>query len=302
MKLVTILFAFLWFCSCKQSNKVVKEETIDNDTTTIGWRISSKEDWLRKEGLMNVESVVLDKANKVMYASNGKKYRTGSDGFISKISENGELLELHWISELNRPTGMAIKDSILYVADVDRLVKININSTKMVGTFQEPIENSGLNDVGITEKGEVFVTGSFVHSVFKLKDDKLELWAHDEEKLAWANGLIAHEEGLTVAGLHIKTIDYGTGAILPFELGSTMKDFDGLTEDGTGGFFVTTVENSGLYYINNQKEVTQLIGEEAYCGDLAFDSSSNTLYVPRGSVNKNEFFITVLNLEKHSQK
>ncbi|MCL6274942.1 hypothetical protein M3P19_13050 [Muricauda sp. 2012CJ35-5] len=267
-----------------------------SDQTARSWDIPSSKNW-NHHGFLNVESITYDNLNQVFYVSNGLDYKPGSNGFISKISKEGQLMDLKWVTGLNRPTGMAIYDSILYVADVNSLVQINTKNGKIINRFAEPISNSGLNDVAITKKGEVFVSASFVHSIFKLNNGVLEQWLKEPEKLKLANGICFQNDKLVVAGLDISSIDLGSKEIALLPLNPMIKDFDGISPDGQGGYFLTTVENSGLYYFNGKENIIKLLQTDAYFGDIEFNPKNNVLYAPRGEKNAAEFFISELILE-----
>ena len=184
------------------------------------------------------------------------------------------------------------------MADVNSLIVIDTKKGEVVEKYIEPVSSSGLNDVSISADGTVYVSASFVHSIFKLNDDRLEIWSQDEEKLKWANGLIANDKQIWVAGLNLSIIDVDSKKITKIELNSQIKDFDGMVTDGIGGYFLTTVENSGLFHINEQKNITKLIDDTVYFGDLDFIPNCKKLYIPRGSKKTNEFFITVLSVEQ----
>lgn len=299
IKIITTFLFFLCLSCGKQKGESKPDESGKRASFGKGWSISSTNDWVKNEGLLNVESIIYDEVNQVFYATNGIDYEPGTNGFISKISENGKLQELKWIEHLNRPTGMAIQDSLLYVADVNSLVVINTRNGKIVEKFLEPIANSGLNDVSISKKGKVYVSASFVHSIFRLNNGTLELWSKDEEKLKWANGLIANDKQIVVAGLNLSTINTDSKRITQIELNAPIKDFDGIVADGLGGYFLTTVENSGLFHVNAQKNITKLMEGDVYFGDLEFNPDRKEIYIPRGNKKTGEFFITVFTVEKN---
>ncbi|MEO0340061.1 MAG: hypothetical protein AAF242_12700, partial [Bacteroidota bacterium] len=289
------LLIFLFACS-EQTNS-----PIDNSNRTSSsverWSISSKQEWLENHGFVNVESIIYDDRNQVFYATNGTKYGPGTTGFISRISRSGELQELKWVPELNRPTGMAINDSLLYVADVNALLVVHTRTGRVINKYMEPSKNSGLNDVTIDAQGKVYVSASFIHAILHIEDGQLKLLAQDEERLKWANGLTTNTNQLLVAGLNLSTINLASGEISPVQINSTLSDFDGIAPDGNGGYFLTTVENSGLFYLNREKNIDTLLTEDIYFGDLAFTPQTQQLFIPRGNKETNTFFISVLDMK-----
>ena len=294
--IVALLFVLFWGCS--EQNKTQVDEKSNTILYEDTWSISSKNEWLRNDGLMNVESIIYDSANQVFYATNGVNYELGTTGFISRISKEGTLQELKWVSALNRPTGMAIYDSLLFVADVNTLVVVNTHNGQVVNKYKEPHSNSGLNDVAINKQGEVFVSASFTHAILKLRGDQLELFIQDEQQLQWANGLTFSDDKLIVAGLSLSVIELESMKITPLQVDPPIKDFDGITADGENGFFLTTVENSALYHLSEGKKVAKLLAEDIYFGDLEFNRQSGNIYVPRGDKQRNEFYISVFKMDK----
>ena len=294
--IVLISLVFL-ITGCKNQLKEQEQPQTLSEENTRSWTIDSIEIWNLNKGLLNPESIIYNPVEEEFYISNGQHYRPGTAGFISKVSRAGELLERKWIEGLNRPTGMAIKGSALYAADVNRLLEVNLKDGTIIKEYEEPITNSGLNDVAVNDKGEVFVTASFVHSIFKLSDGRLTQWVQDTARLQWANGIIANDKVVTVAGLNISTIDMLTGSVDFLNPQIKIFDFDGIRPDGSGGYFLTTVEQSALHHINAQMSHSVLKSNGGYFGDFEFLSEDETIYVPMGQIENDSFFISVFHLK-----
>ena len=124
--------------------------------------------------LEHPESVVLDKD--ILYVSNLGKNLTPTekdgDGFITKINLSGEVLEKNFLGKnvgLNAPKGMVIKDGILYVTDVDRVLGFEIATKKKLYevTFGH-LGISFLNDIALGEKNILFVSATDKNLIFQL--------------------------------------------------------------------------------------------------------------------------------------
>src|SRR5262245_17990718 len=78
------------------------------------------------KGLAQPESVVKDPATGAIYVSNiaGAVMQKDGNGFISRLKPDGTIIDRQWVKGLNAPTGFALRDRTLYVADVDELVEI----------------------------------------------------------------------------------------------------------------------------------------------------------------------------------
>ena len=81
-------------------------------------------------GLDAPESVVFDADAGVFYVSNvnGEANAADGNGYISKLSLQGEIEEKEWVTGLNAPKGLALHDGMLYVSDIDELVVISLTS------------------------------------------------------------------------------------------------------------------------------------------------------------------------------
>ena len=68
-------------------------------------------------GLDGPESAVLDAAAGVLYVSNvnGEANAADGNGYIAKLSLQGEVQEKEWVTGLNAPKGLALHDGKLYV-------------------------------------------------------------------------------------------------------------------------------------------------------------------------------------------
>jgi len=108
-----------------------------------------EEKW-RVSGLANPESVVYDPLREVLYVSNvnGDPLAKDGNGSIARVSKKGELLE-PLITGLNGPKGIAIVHDLLYVADIDKVLVIDIETANIKTTYEIP-DAGFLNDIAIT--------------------------------------------------------------------------------------------------------------------------------------------------------
>ena len=84
------------------------------------------------DGLNEPESVIFDKKNSVIYISNinGDPLKIDKNGYISKISVDGQILDKKWITGLDAPKGMTIFNDYLFVADINKIWRINTSNKK----------------------------------------------------------------------------------------------------------------------------------------------------------------------------
>ena len=99
-------------------------------------------------GLMGPESAVYNATRRIFYVSNinGDPVDKDGNGFISKLSADGEVVKTHWVTGLDGPKGMVLHGGRLYVSDIDRLVAIQVKTGRIVGSYLAPAAQF-LNDV-----------------------------------------------------------------------------------------------------------------------------------------------------------
>ena len=76
----------------------------------------------------------------MIYVSNvnGEANAADGNGYISKLSVQGEVQEKEWVTGLNAPKGLALHDGNLYVSDIDELVVIDTASGEITARHEAP--------------------------------------------------------------------------------------------------------------------------------------------------------------------
>src|SRR4029450_154561 len=141
------------------------------------------------KGLAQPESVVEDPATGVIYVSNinGAVMQKDGNGFISRLTADGKMLERQWVKGLNSPTGLALHDRTLYAADVDQLIEINAASGEILKRY----DAKGavlLNGVVVDDEGTFYVSDTPMNTIWRLKDGSFEPWPANDA-LNGPNGL-----------------------------------------------------------------------------------------------------------------
>src|SRR5215471_5062361 len=108
------------------------------------------------KGLAQPESVVEDPTTGVIYVSNinGAVMQKDGNGFISRLTADGKMLERQWVKGLNSPTGLALRDRTLYDAKG--------------AVF--------LNDVAVDDAGTAYVSDTPMNTIWRLNDGSFEPW------------------------------------------------------------------------------------------------------------------------------
>ena len=216
-------------------------------------------------GFANPESVIYAPELDAFLVSNingGVPNEEDGDGYIARLSLDGELDPAPFTTGLDGPKGMAIKDGRLYVADFNDLVEIDLASGAILE--RHTLEGAQfLNDVTVTPAGEALVTDMRAGEIWTLAESGLELWMKDDAFGTYINGLLAEDErllALTAQGLI--AIDYDTREVSVFAPGAEAGD--GLVPDGRGGY-VATSWGGRIYHVSPEGETrtvsdTRLMG------------------------------------------
>jgi hypothetical protein len=231
------------------------------------------------------ESVCYEPGENVLYIANinGNPTDQDSNGFISKCSLNGEILELKWAEGLHAPKGMGIHGGRLFVSDINRVAEIDLADGKIVRFYEVP-EATFLNDIDIDGKGRVYISDMMDTKIYRIADSAIGLWI-DDPVLTGPNGLYALEGQLMIgckkivkAGLEDKTLEVwlsDTGGI------------DGLESTGDGRFLFSDWQGS-VYLVNEDRSINKILDlttERKNAADIEFIPSKKMLFVPTFGAN-----------------
>lgn len=244
-------------------------------------------------GFKGPESALYDADADVIYVSNVNGEPAGKDGngFISKLSPEGEITELEWVTGLDAPKGLALADGKLYVSNIDELVEIDVASGKIAQRY--PAEGAKfLNDVTADDEGRVYVAGMMTNTIWVLEDGKLSKMIEDEA-LDNPNGLLAQDGKIVVGSWgkmnpdfstdvagHLKVVDPSTKKVEPLGKTDPIGNLDGVEPDGKGGYYVTDWLNGGLFHIAADGSATKLLPLKAGSADLGMIPEKKLLLVP----------------------
>jgi hypothetical protein len=257
-----------------------------------GVQAAEPEEVWQAEGLDGPESAVLDSSESVLYVSNvnGDAAAADGNGYISKLSLKGKILDKEWVTGLNAPKGLALHEGKLYVSDIDKLVVIDIATGEIVASH----DASGatfLNDVSAHEDGRVFVSDMMENQIWILEEDQLELWLEDEA-LGNPNGVLAEGDRLLLATWgkpkedfstdvpgQLKAVDYETKEIQ--SLGDEpVGNLDGLEADGQGGYLVTDWLSGSLYTFDADGKAEMMMDLNQGSADHEYVEDEKLVVIP----------------------
>ena len=238
-------------------------------------------------GFSQPESVCVSAAHQWLYVSN---VNGQEPGFISRLSKDGQLDQLKWVDGLETPTGMGMFKDRLYVADSVQVHVINLKTGKIIKNIKAK-DAVMLNDLTISEKGEVFISDVATGKIYTLKDDKLSVWFANP-KLPHTNGLLAQGNTLIAANMASKLAQQFDkeefGSI--YKINMSDKSFEMINSsyklgglDGVAelndNIIVSHFPAGEIYQISDNERI--LLGKvDISAADINVDKSTNTLYIP----------------------
>ncbi len=243
------------------------------------------------DGLAKPESVIYDRLTDSIYVSNinGEALELDKNGFISKISINGNIIEKNWVKGLDGPKGMAIYNNFLFVSDINKIWKISLKDKKMVA-FK--INDAGfLNDLTVDSKGNIYASDMFKNQIYILKDKNILIW----KKLLFSpNGLIIDKDNLVVAqwgsvtnNFETKTSGYlvkinlKTRDVEKFFSTRPIGNLDGIVFNKEVGFLATDWVNGKLFSINELGIATLLKKLNKGSADLEIVMHKDLILIPQ---------------------
>lgn len=245
------------------------------------------------KGLAQPDSVVVDPATGAIYVSNivGAVMQKDGNGFIAKLSGDGKVLTKQWVKGLDAPTGLALHDRTLYVADVDQLVEINAASGEIIKRY--PAKGATfLNDVAVDADGTVYVSDTPTNTIWRLKDRSFEPWLAND-KLNGPNGLLVQGDTLIVASLGripgvgqkqelagLSQVSLKDQSVSPIGNGQPIGNLGGLELLQPGVYLVTDWAAGALYRVDAKGKAERLIDLNQGSADLTYLPDKKIVLIP----------------------
>lgn len=248
------------------------------------------------DGFSTPESVLHDPQAGVLYVSSmeGGGYDKDGKGFISRVDLAGTMLERDWITGLNAPRGMGLVDRRLYVADIDRLLEIDVDSGRILNRYD--IKGAiFLNDVAVSATGEVYVSDTETNRIHRLREQQVSTWLEGPA--------LDHPNGLLVEGTRLLIGSWGTwmdpdapsphlGRMLyvplvdnppaPQDLlgADPIGNLDGVQASGDGTWLVSDWVAGKVYHLHGDGSRHVLVDAGQGTADIAYIRERRLLLVP----------------------
>ncbi len=232
------------------------------------------------ESFCEPETVVWDGARRVYIVSNVCGFEANGRGFLSRLSEAGEVLDTRWVEGLDAPVGMVVDGDSLWVVDFKLMRELSLEDGRQLSTVEFPEDARAPNDVA-KRGGSLFVTDSFRRAVYRIENGVATTSIVDD-RLRWANGIHVSDGRLWVGGETLRELDLESGRIGP-PLGPVeVTDIDGIESDRNGHLILSLV-GGPLVRLASDGSVERFAAGGLSSANLLYRSDVDLAVVPEGT-------------------
>lgn len=311
--------AALLLCACgDQPDGAADGETAQPDTA-VEAATDTQTVTVADAGLATPESVLHDEDADVYLVSNinGSPLDKDGNGFISRITPDGQVEELRWIDgeaegiTLHAPKGMALRGDTLFVSDIDSVRAFSRTSGEYHGARGVP-GATFLNDLAVGADGTLYVSDTGLNPDFSSSgtdavygfDGDEAVVAAEGTQLSGPNGLAAYDRSLVVVSFgaaEIRRIDLDAGDAASSEVIATLPgaQLDGVVRLNDGSLLVSSWETQTIYRVppnvegeqpgDAQREAEVIAEGIPSPADIGFDSQRQRLLIPVFQEDRLEF-------------
>jgi hypothetical protein len=244
-------------------------------------------------GFANPESALPDTAAGVIYVSNVNGAPNGRDGngYISRLTLDGKVTDAKWIAGLDSPKGLALVGDRLFVADLDKLVEIDVKAGAIATKHDAPGAKI-LNDIAAAPDGSLYVSDWPGNAIWRLSGGKFEKWLESAD-LKSPNGLLVEGDKLIVAAWGAMEPDFSTkvpGNLLAVSLadktianlgdGTPVGNLDGLEPFDATSYIVSDWVAGKVFQIARSGKAKELLSISQGTADLSFVAKTRTVIIP----------------------
>jgi hypothetical protein len=260
--------------------------------------------WSLSADMAAPESAYFDAASNAVFVSNinGQILEKDGNGYISRLTPEGKVVNAKWAAGLNAPKGMRSAGGTLWVSDIDEVVGIEIASGRI--TSRVRVEGAQfLNDLATAPDGTVYVSDSQLSRIYAVKDGKSSIFVEGGDVVEQPNGLLVDGNRLvlgTIGPAPAAGADGGrgggrgrgagaSGRLLAFDLKTKQRTqltmepvggIDGIEPDGRGGLLVTDVFGSRLLHVAAGGAVRTLLTFPQAGADFGYIPARRLAVVP----------------------
>lgn len=273
------------FTACDNQQQSGDENDTGQDTlvdpdlnqSADGANIRLEQVWATDQVMETPESVYYHADEDVLYVSNivGDPSEKDGEGYISRLSPDGEILEQQWVTGLDAPKGLAAMDGKLYVTNIDELVEIDIASGEISNRYT--VEGAKFLNDPVVADGKVLFTDMEENKIHALENGALSVWKDTE--LDRPNGLAYNNGDVLVASNGLKVVSQdGESEVITEGIDAS----DGIAVVDNNSYLVSNW-NGEVYYVRHGEEKVKILDtkdQNINSADIEYIQERNLLLVP----------------------
>jgi sugar lactone lactonase YvrE len=226
--------------------------------------------WETPDELLVPESAVYDAKRDVVYVTNYDWYRRSMGAerqFISKVSLDGNVSDLKWVTGLMQPAGMVIVSDKLYVVERRTLTEIDPDTGEITNRFEFPAPVFP-NDVVVDDAGALYISDTRKHAIYKFAGGEFEEWV--------TGGGLDRPNGLCIDGGKLLVGNSGDNCLKAIDLAT--KEINTVIRLQPGLIDGIKVGKDGSYIVSHWKGRVFRITPSGDAIDLLLDMSGRDVY------------------------
>lgn len=229
------------------------------------------------------ESVLYDEKQDLLYVSciAGNPTEKDGSGHIARMTLDGKIIDSVWAHGFNAPKGMCFFNGQLYVTDIDKLVRIDMENPEL--KVEIPVPGSEfLNDLTAGPRG-VFMSDMKTGMLYYVEADFVHTINEDLPNL---NGLAFFEDqlyALNDQGL----LRLSQGGEVMEVLNDEVTGGDGLIPLGQNRFIASRWQGE-IWIVDNGKaeKLFDSTADNLQTADIGYNPKTATVFAPRFFANR----------------
>jgi hypothetical protein len=283
-------FALLILAACAGEPGAETEPSTTSDSTSP--RVQGVQVALL-DGFSGPESVRFDEEADVYFVGNfnGDAGELDNNGFISRMTPDGEIEDLHFIAggedgvTLHSVRGMTIVGDTLWACDADAIRGFNrLTGDPVAEISMTQFEPGFLNDITAGPSGELYVTDTPRNRIYRI-DGRTAAIALEDEALGDPNGITwdrtsGHAVVIPFGGEQVLNRWGGEATGLePIASGLAGGKYDGVEVLAYGRLLVSSQADSSIHVVQDGRIESSMktVGAPA---DIGYDVRRNRVAVP----------------------
>jgi len=273
--------------ACGQGTKSQQESSSELVPDSI--QVSLSQVWATDTiPLVTPECASYDADEDVFYVSNlNRENDVEDDGYISMVNADGSIKNAKWVEGVGAPLGNDFYDGHLYVNDKSTVIKIDIETGKIVEKIQ--VEGAKrLNGIDIDGEGNIYSADIDGNKIIKITPEGEVSIVIESEALNKPNGVIVEDGNLLIAssgGGKLLSVSLETNEMTT--LGEGIERADGIVPLGDGQYLVSSW--TGLIHFVSEDGTRQILDTKDQginAADITYIPKKDLLVIPTFNDNR----------------